>query len=339
MEFSSLRLLSLYAPLVGWSGLGCWLGRVCPAWVGDRLGKLLFWVGVPGSVVGFLRQSELSAAVWIAPLAAWLAILLGGGLGWLWLWQARRVSDRPPAPAPGNLPSRLASAVSNQAAIAPCPAQNRPTQGSFLLATMMGNTGYLGFPVSLALVGPKYFAWALFYDMIGTTLGAYGLGVVMAAYFGGRQRSPLDLLRALVYNPVLWSFGLGLLLRNMPLPLWLDQTLQTGAWASITAALVLIGMRLSQLRSWQSVRLASVGLSVKMLIVPLLVGLALSWVGISASERLVIVLQVSMPPAFATLVLCEAYELDRELTVTALAIGSVGLLATLPLWLILFPAT
>lgn len=324
MEFPSLRLLSLYVPLIGWSSLGFWLGRICPPWVGDRLGKLLFWVGVPISVLGFLRQSELSAAVWLAPVAAWLAIALGGLLGWLWLMATLKQGQR--------------SEQKQRPVSAPI-TQSRPQQGSFLLATMMGNTGYLGFPVSLALVGPKYFAWALFYDMIGTTLGAYGLGVVMAAHFGGVQKSPLDLLRALVYNPVLWSFALGLGIHNIPLPLWLDSFLKTGAWTSITVALVLIGMRLSQLRSWRSVRLASISLSVKMLIVPLLIGVLLSFTSLGSAEKLAIVLQVSMPPAFATLVLCEAYELDRELTVTALAMGSIGLLVTLPLWLLLFPTS
>jgi predicted permease len=136
---------------------------------------------------------------------------------------------------------------------------------------------------------------------------------------------------------VLWSFALGLGIHHVPLPLWLETFLKTGAWSSITVSLVLIGMRLSQLNSWRSVHLASVSLSVKMLIVPLLIGMLLSLTSLDSAERLAIVLQVSMPPAFATLVLCEAYELDRELTVTALAMGSIGLLLTLPLWLLLFP--
>lgn len=40
-----------------------------------------------------------------------------------------------------------------------------------------------------------------------------------------------------------------------------------------------------------------------------------------------------MPPAIATLVLTEEYDLDRELTVTALAVGYLAALFTLPLWL------
>jgi hypothetical protein len=45
---------------------------------------------------------------------------------------------------------------------------------------------------------------------------------------------------------------------------------------------------------------------------------------------------MAMPPAFATLILAEVYELDRELSVTAVAVGSISLLLTLPIWLLLF---
>ncbi len=67
-----------------------------------------------------------------------------------------------------------------------------------------------------------------------------------------------------------------------------------------------------------------------------MLGSSLSLFGITGSPQLVIVLQMAMPPAFATLVIAEAYNLDHDLTVTALAIGSVGLLFTLPIWLWLF---
>jgi hypothetical protein len=96
-------------------------------------------------------------------------------------------------------------------------------------------------------------------------------------------------------------------------------------------------MRLSQLTSWQSVKPASISLGIKMLVVPLIIGFGLSHFGVTGPPQLAIVLQMSMPPAFATLVIAEAYNLDRELTVTALAAGSLGLLLTLPIWLLLFP--
>jgi len=50
----------------------------------------------------------------------------------------------------------------------------------------------------------------------------------------------------------------------------------------------------------------------------------------------VMVLQMAMPPAFATLVIAETFNLDRDLAVTALAAGAIILLLTLPIWLWVF---
>ena len=306
-------LLRLYGTLGGWVGLGLLLGYVLPRLLPALrslplyLGRGLFWVGVPLSIMVFLRQANLSASVLLAPLVCWAALALGGGLAGLWIW--------------GNWLQPIA---------------HRPTQGSFLLAAMVGNTGYLGYPVVLALVGTEEFGWAVFFDTLGSTLGAYGLGVVLAAYFGKESRSRGDLLRALVRNPALWSFFVGLGLRPVYLSIAIESALRGCAWTVIALSLVLLGMRLSQLRSWQNLPQTVISLSIKMLIVPLVLGLSLPLIGITGAPQLVIVLQMAMPPAFATLVIAEAYELDRDLTVTTLAVGSIALLILLPFWLWLF---
>jgi predicted permease len=298
-----LRLTSGVA--LGWI-LGCWL----PPRIPNRLGQFLFWFGVPVGIVAFLRRADLSGALWLAPAIAWAAIGLGALLAWLWVqWQ----------PTPN-------------------PAIPKPFQGSFLLAAMFGNTGYLGFPIVLSLVGEKYFGWAIFYDLLGTTPGAYGLGVVMAAIFGDRAglASSVSLWTALFKNPALWALGFGLWFRQIALPAPLEQGLQTFAWTVISLSLVLIGMRLSRLRSWSSWQPASISLAIKMLLVPLALGLLLPLLGLQGGSRLVLILQMAMPPAFATLVIAETYDLDRELAVTALALGSSGLLVLLPFWVLVF---
>jgi predicted permease len=319
------NLLRLYVPLLGIGGLGLLLGYKLPPRIPQYLGKFLFWGGVPLSIFAFLRQSDLSESVWLAPVIAWVAMLTGAGLAWAWIWLATQRNlgqrnlggDRPSLSEPPSL-------------------QNRPAQGSFVLAAMVGNTGYLGYPVALAVVGPTYFGWAIFYDTLGSTLGAYGLGVLIAARLGASHLAYGALARALLINPALWSFGLGLLSRDMPLPLGVEQGLQRLAWGIVMLALLLLGMRLSQLQSWSRLAQAAVGLSIKMVLVPLGIGVGLLAVGLPEPARLVLVLQMAMPPAFATLVIAEAYDLDRELTVTALALGSGGLFLTLPVWLLLF---
>ena len=255
----------------------------------------------------FLRGANLSGLIYLAPVVAWSAILLGAGLAWIWIrCQCSRTF------------------------------WSRSTQGSFLLTTMVGNTGYLGYPIVLSLVGPQYFVWALFYDLLGTTLAAYGLGIGIAVRFGTMSGNGWHFFQQLLKNPPLWSFLLGMSLRKAWLPSEVSQILQILAWLMVALSLLLLGMRLGQLSSWQSLPQASLSLGIKMLLIPLAIGAGLSLIGVEGPVRLALVLQAAMPPAFATLVLSEVYNLDKDFTVTALAAGSIGLLMTLPIWLWLF---
>ncbi|HBL11682.1 MAG TPA: transporter [Cyanobacteria bacterium UBA11162] len=310
-------LLQLYLQLGGGVLVGWVLGRSLPRWLPEWIAQFLFWIGVPISIIGFLRKADLSGTIWIAPIVAWVAILLGAGFAWLWL-------------KAGWYWGKEALILSNPKS------WNKATEGSFFLTSMVGNTGYLGFPVSLALVGEKYFGWALFYDMLGTVPGAYGLGVLLAARFGQGTEGYAPLFQAIAINPGLWSLGFGLVFRQVPLPSLVEQGLIGFAWSAIALSLILIGMRLSQLASWNKLRQAAMSLGIKMLLVPLVLGMVLLQFGMTGKPQLVMVLQMGMPPAFATLVLAEVFDLDRELAVTALAVGAIGLLLTLPILLVLF---
>lgn len=311
-------LFAIYSKLIGPIILGLFLGPRLPLIVINRLGKFLFWLGAPLSILVFLRRSDLSGLVWIAPVYAWIAILLGVSLALIWM----RIENLCCLDSPLCL--------------------NQSTKGSFLLASMAGNTGYLGFPIVLTLVGEKYLGWAVFYDLLGSTLGSYGLGVFLVSHLKTKIRTNWQIVLVGLRNPALWSLGLGLLCRKIPLPELWELSLQAGAWIMIILSLILIGIRLSKLNSWRSLRLASISVVIKMLLVPLLVGitifqlLAIPQLGLTDSSRLVIVLEAAMPPAFSTLLIAEAYYLDRELSVTAIVVGSSILLLTLPVWLLLF---
>ncbi len=293
-------LISLYLPLVGIVLVGVILGHYLPPVVPLKIGQFLYYFGIPISIVAFLQEANLSATVWIAPIVAWGGILTGGLLAWLWVrgkdWQSA-------------------------------------SKGSFLLAAMVGNTGYIGYPVALAIGREEFFAWALLYDLLGTLLGSFGLGVVIAAWFGARQSYAW--WRELLQNPALWSLGLGLILRSLTLPPFVRSPLKTLGWSMIWFSLVLIGMRLGKVPNLTYLRRAWGSVLIKMAVVPFLFNLVLGLTGLATVPRQILVLQLAMPPAFATIVLSEVYELDRELTVTSLSLGSTLLIFTLPVWLLL----
>lgn len=303
------NLLELYFKLVGLVLVGFILGRKLPPTVPTRVGQGLFWVGVPISIIAFLRKADLSGQIWIAPVIAHLAIFLGAFLAW-WAMKGQAYLTK-------NI-------------------HQRSTQGSLLLAAMVGNTGYLGFPITLALLGQEYFAWALFYDMLGSLFGAYGFGIVLASHFGGNIRNYGQITQSIVVNPALWSFAFGLLFRQVTLPVVFEYSLEILGWIVVSLTLVLIGMRLSSLNSWHRLPDAGISLTIKMLIVPLLIGSTLPLWGVTGKAAQVILLQMAMPPAFATLIIAETFNLDRDLAVTSLAVGCILLLVTLPIWLWLF---
>lgn len=299
-------ILRLYGQLGISVVIGYGLGKLLPKHIPNWLGQFLFWVGSPLSIVIFIYRADLSTQVWIAPIAAWLASLLGLGLAWGWM--KYRGGDF----------------------------RNLRTRASFLLTSMFGNTGYIGFPIILALVGEKYAGWALFYDLLGTVLGVYTLGIFLVLSIGIDNQIATNIWKSLVINPALWSLLLGLLMRQTKIPLALEKTLLDLGWAMVFVSLILIGMRLSQLNSWSGLGQTKISLGIKMLIVPLVLGWGLSLLGIRGEPQLVLVIQMGVPPAIASLVLAEIYDLDRDLTVGAIAIGSSCFLLTLPLWLLLF---
>ncbi|MBE9174519.1 AEC family transporter [Synechocystis salina LEGE 06155] len=303
----------------------------------NYLGKFLFWFGVPLGVINFTHKANLSGGIWLSPLVAWFAVLLGLFLSWLWL---QTIFPKP----------SLAS------------------QTSFTLASTVGNTSYIGFPIILLLpqLGPDYFGWAILYDLLGTFLAAYGLGTILASrsllinsnkmisftpvssamllnqttVLHGIKLSLWQIVRwlqnnlvVLVKNPTLIAFIIGLILRPIVFPPWLDISLGWFAWSIIMLSLILMGMRLQQLDSWGNMKIAFSAVSIKMLLVPLVMAMALTTAGLSGPPRLVLVLQSAMPSAFASLILAEAYDLDRDLVVTCLGLSSLMLFFTLPFWL------
>ncbi len=322
-------LVRLYVTLIGWVSLGYFLGRVLPKGAATYLGKFLFFVGAPFSIISFLRRTSLDGYIFIAPVTAWIAIAVGAMLAWVWIdlgvsdERLRMISrgvDQS-QPSDSQMPTNWA----------------RGTQGSFMFAMMVGNTSFLGFPVILSLVGPDLFTWALFYDL-STAVGFNIFGVALAAYYGtGKQRGWLATVKAILQNPAIWAFALGyFVFRTWTLPAPVDQFLRNGAWVVVNLFLIMIGLQLSRLDSLKKLDQSMTCLAIKMLLTPLVVGTGLMFFGVTGPPRLSLVLLMGMPPAFITTLLAEAYGLDRDLAVTTVALGCLMLLFTIPVWLWLF---
>lgn len=334
-------LVNLYARLIGWVMAGFILGKfVIPKGFTGYLSKFLFFVGAPFSVIAFMRKTSLSGYMAIAPVSAWTALLVGAGLAWIWidlgLSDERLKSISRGLVVKESYENERPDALDNSKTVLTSN-WSKPTQGSFLLAMMIGNTSFLGFPVILTLVGTDYFAWGLFYDL-SVSIGVQIFGVALAAYYGTAERIKgwIGPVITVIKNPSLWAFIFGAYIKTLTLPAFVDQIFQSGAWFVINSFLILIGLQLSRLTSLKNLKQGLTCLSIKMLLTPLVVGTGLMFFGVTGPPRLLLVLLMGMPPAFVTTLYAERYGLDRDLAITTVALGSVLILFTIPLWMWLF---
>ncbi|MGB3755063.1 MAG: AEC family transporter [Rivularia sp. (in: cyanobacteria)] len=303
------NILELYFKLIATVLIGFLLGRWLPNTALNRLGKFLFWIGVPIGIVAFLRKADLSGAIWIAPAVAYAAMLLGAFFAIVGI--------------------KLQSYFTNTV-LSP------PTQGSLIISAMAGNTGFLGYPITLALYGTQYFAWGLFYDLLGSLFVTWGFGSIIAARFGGSATNFWQISKVILINPALWSFGFGLLFRQVEISPSAEFVLDKLGWSGVGLSLILIGMRLSKLTSWHNLPASGISVAIKMLLIPLVFGITFRFLGLTGTSAKVILLQTAMPPAFSTLIIAEIFNLDSDLAVTTVAAGTLLLLLTLPMWLLVF---
>jgi malate permease and related proteins len=307
-------LLQAYTPLFFWTGLGFLIVKFLPESFPKLLGRGLYWVGVPCEIFALARQSGELTSTKIAPVLTAGAILLGLALGAISLALSRRLMEQP----------RL---------------ENPSLQGSWLLCSMLGNTGFIGLSVVPFLVDAESVPWAVFYSVTQNVIGTYGIGVLVSSYYGrqmGTSRPWWELLKDLVTVPSLWGFFFGFTTRFIPFPPLVETSLHGSVMVVIAGAFVLMGIRLSQIGGWQSLRLAAIPAVLKTVVMPGVVGLVTLLVDMPSQARLALVIMAGVPSAFAALILSEEYNLDRDLAASSIINSTVIFLVMIPVWVYFF---
>jgi malate permease and related proteins len=312
------RLLHAYTPLIGWTGLGMILVRFLPQSFPRWLGRSLYWVGVPIEIFALARQTSLQGNVRLGVAISIGSILLGLFLGWLGLkicqWKAGKDRDFLPLP-----PS---------------------VRGSLLICSMLGNTGFVGLAIVPFFVAPENMSWAVLYSVTQNVFGTYGLGVLVSSFYSHQSETENRWwmqLKDLLSVPSLWGFTLGLLSRPYGFPDLAESILHASIWVVIPGAFILMGIRLSQINGWQSLRFALLPALLKTIAMPAIVGIFLSLIHLGGDAQLALVLMSGMPCAFAGLILSEEYNLDRDLVASSIIVSTIVFLVMIPIWLYVIP--
>ena len=320
-------LFQAYTPLIFWTGLGLLVFRVLPKFFSKMLGRGLYWVGVPLELIALSRQSNSQQyqainTSFLAPVITVGALLIGLLVSLLVLWIWKLLANQ--------------HGVDENSQIQPL---SRVSKGSFLLAAILGNTGFVGLAIAPTLVDIDALNLAVIFSITHNVIGPFGLGVWIASYYSHtrQQNNFVTLLADILTVPALWAFIVGHFTRSIKLPDVIETGLQQSVGIVIACAFLLIGIRLAQLQGWKSIKLAFIPATLRVFVIPLLVGIfTKSLLRLPASSCLAMVLMSGMPSAFLGLILAEEYNLDRDLIASSILVSTILLLFVLPLWILIF---
>ena len=200
---------------------------------------------------------------------------------------------------------------------------SRPRTGAVVCTVLSVNTGYLGYPLTVALLGRDQLSTAVLYDVLVTgpslLLGAFAVGAALGTKAG---EGPRERLRAFfTRNPPLYAAIAGLLAPSALAPQVLVDASQVLIVAILPLGFFAVGATLAENAEHGDLpmpppltRPVALAIGTRLLLVPaLLMLLAAPLIDLPAPYRLL----SAMPSGVNSMVVAHAYGLDMEITAEA----------------------
>jgi malate permease and related proteins len=294
------ELARIVLTLLAMVGVG-WLLRATRVLSADDarpIHAVIIYAGLPALIFRAVHPASLDPELAVVAVVAWAVFLLTAAVAWM-LTRALR------------LPRRVA--------------------GGFILAASLGNTGYIGYPVSQAILGEEGLVRAIFYDVFGTVGALLIVGLLIAQHYGDRVGPRINVLREILRFPAVLALFAALVLRPFPVPEVVSSGLD--ALASLVVPLIMISVGLSlEVRRLgeRPLVLGTLG-AVRLLLAPL-VALAIGGLVLDdpAAVRLV-ALEAGMPVMMLSIVIGARFGLDTEFLAAAVVLTTIASVATIPL--------
>lgn len=296
----AFELARIVLTLLAMVGVG-WLLRATKVLSADDarpINSVIIYVGLPALIFRAVHPAPLGAELALVAVVAWVVFSITAGVAWA---LARLL----------RLPRRVA--------------------GGFILAASLGNTGYIGYPVSQALLGDDGLVRAVFYDVFGTVATLLVVGLLIAQRYGDRVGPQVNPLREIARFPGVIALGIALLLRPVTIP----ETVSSGldALASLVVPLIMISvglsLRVSRLGD-RPVALAALG-SVRLLLAPMVALVAGGLLLEDPDAVRLVVLEAGMPTMMLSIVVGARFGLDTEFLASAVVATTLASVVTIPL--------
>jgi malate permease and related proteins len=207
----------------------------------------------------------------------------------------------------------------------------RPLAGGFILVTALGNTGFIGYPVTQALLGPTRLPEAIFYDVFGTVVAFVLVGLLVAQRMGEHDETAVNPLKELVTFPAFVALILALLLRPVAIPVPVSTGLEL--LGNMVAPLIMlsVGLSLRARTMGQAALPLAVVVGLRLLVAPAIAMLVGSAVLGGGDALRVAVLEAGMPAMMLSLVAGERFGLDTDFIASAIFLTTALSAVALPL--------
>jgi len=202
-----------------------------------------------------------------------------------------------------------------------------------LLTVALGNTSFLGYPLTRALIGEHALPYAVVYDQFGGFLMLSTFGLWVLARYGGEQRPDAKtMLRRVVRFPPLWALLVCFTVMPVNPPAWIAGGLQRLSDALLPLAMLTIGLSVRLTLPREELRPLAAGLLLKLALMPALATVLVPLLGLHGAMARATVLEAAMPSMVTAGALAIAHDLAPRLAAAMVGYGLLLSLSSLPLW-------
>ena len=204
---------------------------------------------------------------------------------------------------------------------------------SVVVAVMIANTAFMGYPINLGIFGQEGLLRAIFCD-IATLIIFLILSFVLSMKFGGSKKSAI---KKIALFPSLWAVILGILFNflNVPIGPVLENTVNYLGNGSIPLIMLSLGVSIDFSGLTRSRNMIIFTSIMKLIIYPIIAFAFASILGLVDLQFKISVIEAAMPSGMLSLVLAISYKLDFELTSDCILIDTVISLVSLPVIIML----
>jgi predicted permease len=204
--------------------------------------------------------------------------------------------------------------------------------GALLLLAPLGNTSFLGIPMVQGLLGEAGIPYAVLYDQFGSFLALATYGTVILALYGSGERPRLaSIIKKVVTFPPFLALILALICRNMDVPAPLIALFTSLSATLVPVVMIAVGCQLTLRLRPEVLSPFVIGLSIKLIMAPLLALLLCRILGLNGLASQVAILESGMPPMVSAGALAIMAGLAPELTASMVGLGILFSFLTLPL--------